>query len=85
MPRKANAELREKICGWFWNYLVEHPGVPVIRIAKEAGIDRNILYQIRDGTKAGSIETLIRIADYTGVSLDEICGRKKHRRKGASK
>lgn len=77
--RKISAELSKNIQKWFWTWLVDHPDVSISKMAEKAKIDSSYLYNIRKGTVTASIDKLVKLADYTGASIDEICGRVKER------
>lgn len=46
-------------------------------VAEVTGIDQAALSQYENGTRVPSIETVVRLADYYGVSLDSLAGRIK--------
>jgi transcriptional regulator with XRE-family HTH domain len=46
-------------------------------VAEVTGIDQTALSQYENGTRVPSIETVVRLADYYGVSLDSLAGRIK--------
>lgn len=50
-------------------------GEPAWRFAKTCGITRNTLSNIENGKRPPTLQSLIRIADVLGVSLDELLGR----------
>lgn len=77
--KKLSLELSSKIQNW----LVDHPDVSIRKLAKDIGVTSTYLYDMRQGTVTASIDKLVKLADYTGATLDEICGRtvKKERTK----
>ncbi|MBQ9460689.1 MAG: helix-turn-helix transcriptional regulator [Clostridia bacterium] len=78
--KKLSIELSSKIQNWFWNWLVDHPDVSIRQLAKEIDVTSTYLYDVRQGTVTASIDKLVKLADYTGATLDEICGRTKKER-----
>ena len=73
--KKLSVELSSQIQNWFWNWLVDHPDVSIRKLAKDIGVTSTYLYNVRQGTVTASIDKLVKLADYTGATLDEICGR----------
>ena len=73
--RKISAELSKNIQKWFWTWLVDHPDVSIRKLSEKIGVTSTYLYNVRQGTVTASIDKLVKLADYTGATLDEICGR----------
>lgn len=44
-------------------------------VADAVSIDQAALSQYENGTRVPSVETVIRLADYYGISLDTLAGR----------
>lgn len=56
--------------------LLQEHNMTVCRFSKCIGIPETTLYNWRYGASVPSVKYLIIIADYFGVSLDFLCGRK---------
>lgn len=46
-------------------------------VADAVSIDQAALSQYENGTRVPSVETVVRLADYYGISLDTLAGRSK--------
>lgn len=46
-------------------------------VAEATGIDQAALSQYENGARVPGVETMARLADYYGVSLDSLAGRTK--------
>lgn len=46
-------------------------------VADAVGIEQTALSQYENGVRVPSVETVIRLADYYGISLDTLAGRTK--------
>ena len=46
-------------------------------VAEATGIDQAALSQYENGTRVPTVETVVRLADYYGVSLYSLAGRTK--------
>lgn len=57
--------------------LREKRGMSQRTLAQLCGLSRNIIGQYERGEKDPSLKTLLEIADYFGVSVDYLLGRKK--------
>lgn len=77
---KLSIELSKNIQNWFWNWLVDHPDVSIRKLSEKIGVTSTYLYNVRQGTVTASIDKLVKLADYTGATLDEICGRTQKER-----
>ena len=65
MIAKRLKELRKK-AGWSQQ-----------RLAEKAGLSYNVITKIEQGVaKRPSIQTMVKLADALGISLDELVGRK---------
>ncbi len=59
--------------------LCDAKGVTLADVERATGLAHTTLWRIMtgQGTKAGSLATLVKIADFFGISLDELVGRKR--------
>ena len=55
--------------------ILEERGISFRQISDGTGVARVTLYSIANGQRSGNITTLLAIADYLDVSLDELVGR----------
>lgn len=55
---------------------LEH-GLKRSELAREIGINANTLANYEKGTRQASYETLVAVADYFNVTLDELLGREE--------
>lgn len=53
----------------------EQRGMNAYELAKALGVNHQNIYRWENGTVMPSIEMCIRIADFYGISLDELIGR----------
>ncbi len=58
-----------------FNELLKSRGINAVTLAKEIGVPKSIVYEWRSGTRDPSLENMLRIADYFGVSLEYLTGR----------
>lgn len=55
------------------NKLIRGNKLNITKIAKESGVDRSVIHKILDGTNVNPrINTVKRLADYFGITIDEI-------------
>lgn len=52
----------------------EHRGLTASALAEKAGVGQGYLSQIETGKRHGTIETMKRIADVLGLSLEDLAG-----------
>ena len=46
-------------------------------VADAVNVDRGALLQYENGTRVPSVDVVVRLADYYGISLDTLAGRTK--------
>ena len=71
-----NQKIREKTMFILKELRLEH-GLKRSELAREIGINPNTLANYEKGARQASYETLISIADYFNVTLDELLGREE--------
>ena len=62
----------------FTNIFVEYISTHTItayQIAKATGISQGLMNEYRNGVKIPTVNNLVKIADYLGVSVDYLLGR----------
>ena len=74
MPKKINAALAQRIGGIF-DELISESGKSKSEVARDLNIEPPQVTRIIQGTRYPSLELLIDIADYFGVSTDYLLGR----------
>lgn len=52
----------------------EHRGLSATVLAREAGLAQSFLSQIETGKRAGTVDTLRKIATALGIKLDDLAG-----------
>jgi len=59
--------------------LCEAKGVTLAEVERVTGLAHTTLWRLMTGkgTKSGSLDTLVKVADFFGISLDELVGRKR--------
>lgn len=55
--------------------LLNERGITAYRLAKETGISERLVGYWKEGGKTPSLENLIKLADYFGISIDYLVGR----------
>lgn len=58
-----------------FNELLKSRGINAVTLAKEIGVPKSIVYEWRSGARDPSLENMLRVADYFGVSLEYLTGR----------
>ena len=58
-----------------FNRLLRERGMNPLSLAKQIGVPKSIVYEWRSGEREPSMENLIRLADFFGVSLEYLTGR----------
>jgi len=58
-----------------FNELLKSRGINAVTLAKEIGVPKSIVYEWKSGVRDPSLENMLRIADYFGVSLEYLTGR----------
>ncbi|MBQ8255091.1 MAG: helix-turn-helix transcriptional regulator [Clostridia bacterium] len=58
-----------------FNELLKSRGINAMGLAKEIGVPKSIVYEWKSGMRDPSLENMLRIADYFGVSLEYLTGR----------
>lgn len=58
-----------------FNELLKNRGINAVTLAKEIGVPKSIVYEWRSGARDPSLENMLRVADYFGVSLEYLTGR----------
>ena len=58
-----------------FNELLKRRGINAVTLAKEIGVPKSIVYEWRSGVRDPSLENMLRVADYFGVSLEYLTGR----------
>ena len=58
-----------------FNRLLRENGLNPLSLAKKIGVPKSIVYEWRSGEREPSMENLIRLADFFGVSLEYLTGR----------
>jgi transcriptional regulator with XRE-family HTH domain len=58
-----------------FNELLRSRGINAVTLAKEIGVPKSIVYEWRSGVRDPSLENMLRVADYFGVSLEYLTGR----------
>ena len=58
-----------------FNELLKSRGINAVTLAKEIGVPKSIVYEWKSGQRDPSLENMLRIADYFGVSLEYLTGR----------
>lgn len=58
-----------------FNGLLKSRGINAVTLAKEIGVPKSIVYEWRSGMRDPSLENMLRVADYFGVSLEYLTGR----------
>ena len=58
-----------------FNELLRSRGINAVTLAREIGVPRSIVYEWRSGVRDPSLENMLRVADYFGVSLEYLTGR----------
>lgn len=58
--------------------LLQERGETISKMTETTNINKNFMYSLNQGSKP-SIEHIEKIADYFGVSIDEILGRKEYK------
>ena len=53
-----------------FNELLKSRGINAVTLAREIGVPRSIVYEWRSGVRDPSLENMLRVADYFGVSLE---------------
>ena len=61
------------ICRFWRQYLDNNKKLYLTTIAELLGVDRRHITDWRDGVRLPSVLNLIKLADYCGVTLDELC------------
>ena len=62
----------------FTNIFVEYistQNITAYQIAKATGISQGLMNEYRNGVKIPTVNNLVKIADYLGVSVDYLLGR----------
>lgn len=60
----------------FCHLLKEHNTNP-LRLAKEIGVPKSIVYEWKNGEREPSIENTVKLSQYFGVSLEYLTGREE--------
>ncbi len=58
-----------------FNELLKSRGINAVTLAKEIGVPKSIVYEWKSGVRDPSLENMLRVADYFGVSLEYLTGR----------
>ena len=58
-----------------FNELLKSRSINAVTLAKELGVPKSIVYEWRSGARDPSLENMLRVADYFGVSLEYLTGR----------
>ena len=58
-----------------FNELLKSRSINAVTLAKELGVPKSIVYEWKSGVRDPSLENMLRIADYFGVSLEYLTGR----------
>ena len=58
-----------------FNELLKSRGINAVTLAKEIGVPKSIVYEWHSGARDPSLENMLRVADYFGVSLEYLTGR----------
>ncbi len=58
-----------------FNELLKSRGINAVTLAREIGVPKSIVYEWRSGVRDPSLENMLRVADYFGVSLEYLTGR----------
>ncbi len=60
------------------SYLLKSRNMNPLSLAKEIGVPKSIVYEWRQGVREPSMENLLRLSDYFGVSLEYLTGRSEN-------
>ncbi len=58
-----------------FNELLKSRGINALALAKEIGVPKTIVYEWKQGLRDPSVENMLRVADFFGVSLEYLTGR----------
>ena len=58
-----------------FNELLKSRKINAVTLAKEIGVPKSIVYEWKSGARDPSLENMLRIADYFGVTLEYLTGR----------
>ena len=58
-----------------FNGLLKSRGINAVTLAKKIGVPKSIVYEWKSGARDPSLENMLRVADYFGVSLEYLTGR----------
>ncbi len=58
-----------------FNELLKSRGINAVTLAKEIGVPKSIVYEWKSGVRDPSLENMLRVADFFGVTLEYLTGR----------
>ncbi len=58
-----------------FNSLLKSRGINAVALAKEIGVPKSIVYEWKQGIRSPSVDNMLRVADYFGVSIEYLTGR----------
>lgn len=57
--------------------LLSERGINTLRLAKEIGVPKSLVYEWRNGQREPSVANMVKLADYFGVPLEYLAGREE--------
>lgn len=55
--------------------LLNQNGLNALTLAKQIGVPKSVVYEWRSGEREPSVENLVKLSDFFGVSLEYLTGR----------
>jgi transcriptional regulator with XRE-family HTH domain len=76
---EGTGEIKAATIGDRIEALCDAKGIPLAELERATGLAHTTLWRLMTGKgkKAGSLDTLVKIADYFAISLDDLIGRQE--------